>query len=97
MLNPNLFELLLKFRIYPIAITGDIEKAYLQIEVDEKHRDFRRFLRYSDVFTDNPEIVIYRFRRVMFGITPSQYLLNATIESYENLDPEFAKNGFLCR
>ena len=67
-LNPNIFELLLKFRIYPNAITGDIEKAYLQIEVDEKHRDFLRFLWYSKGFTDNSDIVIHRFHRVMFGI-----------------------------
>ena len=30
-LTPSLYELLIKFRLYPIAITADIEKAYLQI------------------------------------------------------------------
>ena len=28
-LNPELYNLLLQFRVYPIAITGDIEKPYL--------------------------------------------------------------------
>ena len=39
-LNPELYNLLLQFRVYPIAITGDIEKAYLQISVDEKDKRF---------------------------------------------------------
>ena len=38
-LIPERYNLLLQFRAYPIAITGDIEKAYSQISVDEKDRD----------------------------------------------------------
>ena len=34
-LNADLYSLLLKFCIYPIALTGDIEKAYLQISIDK--------------------------------------------------------------
>ena len=30
-LNPKLYRLLLQFRLYPVAITADIEKAYIQI------------------------------------------------------------------
>ena len=94
-LNPELFDLLLKFRINLIAITADIEKAYLQINVDEEHRDFLRFLWYKDVFADVPEIVKYRFCRVIFGATCSQFLLNGTnrthAKKYEKIDPEFAR------
>ena len=43
-LNAELYSLLLKFRIYPIAITADTEKSYLQISINEEHRDFLRFL-----------------------------------------------------
>ena len=39
-LNADLYSFLLKFRIYLIAITADIEKAYLQISINEEHRDF---------------------------------------------------------
>ena len=48
-LNADLYSLLLKFCIYQIAITADIEKAYLQISINEEHRDFLRFLWYSDL------------------------------------------------
>ena len=39
-LTPELFTLLIKFRIYPIAISADIVKAYLQIGVVEQHSNF---------------------------------------------------------
>ena len=68
-LNPSIFELLLKFRIYQVVLTADMEKAYLQLEVAEKHRDLMRFLYYSNIFADNPEIIIMRFCRVIFGIS----------------------------
>ena len=94
-LNPHLLELLLKFRIHRIGITADLEKAYLQVGVEEHHRDYLRFLWYDDVFSADPKIVTYRFTRVPFGITPSQYLLNASVrkhgERYEKIDPEFSR------
>ena len=39
--------------MYPIAITGDIEKAYLQISVDEKDRDLLRFLWFKNLFNEH--------------------------------------------
>ena len=39
-LNTDLYSLLLKFHIYLIAIIAEIEKAYLQVSIDEEHRDF---------------------------------------------------------
>ena len=94
-LNPQLYDLLLKFRIYPIAMVADIEKAYLQILVDESDRDFLRFLWYKDIFGEVPEICKYHFCTVIFGATCSQFLLNGTIrihaKRYEAVDPEFAR------
>ena len=48
-LNADLYSLLLKFRIYPIAVTSDKEKVYFQVSINEEHRDFLRFLWYSDL------------------------------------------------
>ena len=40
-------------------------------------------------------IIRYRFTRVIFGVTSSQFLLNGTVQThakkYENIDPEFAR------
>ena len=95
-LNPELYNLLLQFRVYPIAIKGDIEKAYLQISVDEKDRDLLRFLWFKNLFNEHQvELCKYRFTRVIFGANCSQFLLNATIENhvskYAVLDAEFVK------
>ena len=95
-LNPDLYKLLLQFRLYPIAITADIEKAYLQIDIEKQDRDYLRFLWFKNLFSnDNSNIVKYRFTRVIFGATCSQFLLNATvdnhIEKYVSIDPEFVK------
>ena len=44
------------------------EKAFLNIEVDEKDRDCLRFLWIEDPFNDDSPTVIYRFCRFAFGV-----------------------------
>ena len=63
------------------------------IAVKKEERDVLHFLWVDDVNSAEPMIVEYRFARVMFGVTSSPFLLNATllkhITSYEREDPEF--------
>ena len=40
---PLLFDVLVRFRSYPIAITADIEKAFLIIHIAKEDRDSLRF------------------------------------------------------
>ena len=78
----RLQNMLLTFRSHKIAFTADIEKAFLQIELNTQDRDATRFLWFKDVdkSANNPDnLVVYRFCRVLFGAAPSPYLLNATI------------------
>ena len=100
-LATKLYDTLLKFRTHNVAFVGDIEKAFLQIELCDEQRDLLRFLWFKDpvninfnVFENN-EIIEYRLCKVIMGATPSPFLLSATlqhhIESYEELDPEFVK------
>ena len=74
-LTNELIEMLLRFRTHDVVLTGDIEKAFLQIEVDETNRDYLRFLWYDQ----DGNLVVYRFARVPFGLTCSSFLLNATL------------------
>ena len=76
-LNADLYSFLLKFRVHPIVLTADIEKAYLQININEEHRDYLRFLWYRNLKEES--IIRYRFTRVIFGVTSSQFLLNGTV------------------
>ena len=93
-LNPLLFDILLRFRVHPIGLSADIEAAYLQISVPEEDRDYMRFLWYDDVSKTNPQIVKYRFTRIIFGATSSQFLLNGVLkihaDRYRRDDPEFS-------
>ena len=82
--------------MYPIGITGDIEKGYLQIGVDEKDRDSLGFLWFKNLFNEHQvKLCKYRFTRIIFGANCSQFLLNATFENhvskYAVLDTEFVK------
>ena len=92
-LTPDILDILIRFRVQPIALVADIEKAFLMIAVKEEDRDVLRFLWVDDVNSAGPNIVEYRFARVVFGVTSSPFLLNATLRnhiiSYEKEDPEF--------
>ena len=55
-LTPLIFDILLRFRSYAIALTVDIEKAFLQISVAEEDRNYLRFLWFDDVFKNEPTI-----------------------------------------
>ena len=94
-MNPKLFESWMKFRSHSTAISADIEKAYLQIGVRPEDRDLMRFLWFEDGFDDNSNVVTYRFTRVFFGATCSQFLLGSTLrkiaENYDESDAEFAR------
>ena len=43
-LSSLIYDILLRFRVHKVAITGDIEKAFLNISVDPRDRDYLRFL-----------------------------------------------------
>ena len=95
-LNSELYRLLLQLRLYPIIIKKDIETAYLQINIEKEHRDYLGFIWFTNLFNDEKvKVCKYRFMRVIFGATCSQYLLNATvnkhIQKYANIDIDFVK------
>ena len=90
-----MFDVLLRFRVNNIALTADIAQAYLEISVNPTDRDFLRFLWYDDITKQDPEIQKLRFTRVIFGASPSQFLLNAVLkmhfEKYAEEDPDFVE------
>ncbi|XP_066925606.1 uncharacterized protein [Clytia hemisphaerica] len=83
--GPNLlakiFDILLRFRMNKIGILADIKQAFLNISIHPDHRDFLRFL-WRDPSSSDREIVVYRFLRVVFGLTSSPFLLNGTIRQH---------------
>ncbi|GFU12921.1 integrase catalytic domain-containing protein [Trichonephila clavipes] len=101
-LNPNIFHLIISFRLNTIAITADIECAFLQISLRDEDRDAVRFL-FPDIKsnkTDPYKFQVYRFKRVMFGVNVSPFLLSATIkhhiENYREQYPAATKMLDTC-
>ena len=88
-LLPNLVGVLLRFRKYQYAATADIEKAFLQIEIDETDRDAVRFLWFRNSPCNNQfpseKPIQYRMKRVPFGVSSSPFLLCATIKHHLSL------------
>ena len=78
----NILDILLQFRLHRIALLGDVEKAFLMVSVAECDRDALRFLWVSDVNQPQHEIIVMRFTRVVFGVSASPFLLNATIDHH---------------
>ena len=87
----NIFDIILRFRSYKVALVADIEKAFLMVSVSEQDRDVLRFLWVDNVDDHLPNIVPMRFTRVVFGVSSSPFLLNATINhhllTYQNSHP----------
>ena len=48
-LLPSLYDILIRFRIGKIGIVADIQQAFLNVEISNKHRDYLRFLWFSDI------------------------------------------------
>ena len=92
-LLPHLFDLLLRFRLHKVALTADIERAFLNISVNPNERDLLRFLWFNSIESDDSEIVVLRFTRLVFGLISSPFALGATVRhhlsKYENFDKEF--------
>ena len=69
-----LHDVLIRFRIGKIGILADVQQTFLQIEVEEKHWDFLRFIWFDNVLSKNPSYVLLDFARVVFGLTCSPFL-----------------------
>ena len=63
------------------------------VSVAPEDRDFLRFLWVDDIQKEVSQVVTLRFKRVIFGVSCSPFLLNATIYhhllQYQPEDPPF--------
>ena len=90
--GPNLIEfipvMLMRFRLNKLGVVSDISKAFLQISINEKDREFFKFLWWSD--KSKNILKCYQHTRVVFGVITSPFQLIRTINHHiESASPEF--------
>ncbi|GFV76521.1 integrase catalytic domain-containing protein [Trichonephila clavipes] len=85
--GPTLIELIpsliSKFRFKKIGVISDIEKTFLQIEIQENDRKYLKFLWWEH----GQKLQCFQHKIVVFGISSSPFLLGATIECHLNNSP----------
>ena len=81
-LLPYLLDILLRFHTGKVAVLADIKQAFLQIEMNENDRNLVRFLCFHDIHKENPSLFEYHFTHLVFELTCSPFLLNATVRHH---------------
>ena len=81
-LTADLLQVLLRFRLYPFACASDIEKAFLMVQLREDDRDYTRFHWFENPVDPNSDLIIFRFRVVLFRAKSSPFLFNAIIRKH---------------
>ena len=73
-----LWDILVANRFKPVALTGDIKQAFLQVRIREEDRDLLRFHWVNNI--ESQEVELLRFCRALFGLVQSPFLLGGTLE-----------------
>jgi len=89
-LLPEILATLLRFRLHPVGIIGDIGRSFLQLSLHKRDRDLTffwyRVIRDRDGNYDpTGEMITYRFTRLPFGLTCSPFLPSATIRELADM------------
>lgn len=83
-----LWNILTRNRFFPVALTGDLKQAFLQVRIREQDRDVLRFHWLKDAQTR--EIEVLRFTRALFGLSTSPFLLGGVIEQHlQNMEARY--------
>ena len=56
---PLLFNTIIRFRMHPVVLTADIEKAFLQVQIERPDRKVLRFLWFDDIGSESHSIIQY--------------------------------------
>ena len=75
-------DILLRFRFHRVALVVDIEKAFHMLRISEQDKDSLRFLWVNDPYSEDPELLVFRFLPVIFGLNCSPFLLGASLNHH---------------
>ena len=86
-IHSTLVDVLLRFRLYRVALTADVSKMYRAVLLCESDKDLHRF-----VWRQSPEEPLRDFHmtRVTFGVSASSYAANMSVKQNSlNLAAEY--------
>ncbi|XP_068720014.1 uncharacterized protein [Montipora capricornis] len=87
-LHNKLWSVIVRNRFHPVAVAGDLRRAFLQVRIRETERDSLRFHWIAD--KTGKQVETLRFTRVVFGLAPSPFLLNGVIQQHlENMQSRY--------
>ncbi|GBO29668.1 hypothetical protein AVEN_269126-1, partial [Araneus ventricosus] len=94
--QPELFPILIQFRVFQVAVCADVEKMFRQIKVHEDDVDWQRIL-----WRNSPEDAIrkYRLVTVTYGTACAPFLSTRTLRQLaldEVKDYPLASKATLC-
>lgn len=89
-LSSNILDIILRFRLHELALSGDIEKAFLQIQIEEEDRIFLRFLWFDNI---GLILKVFRMSHVTFVVTTSAFFSFCNqIKGYKDLFKKYIVN-----
>ncbi|XP_025406730.1 uncharacterized protein LOC112680757 [Sipha flava] len=76
-IQPDLFDIVLRFRLHVVVITADVAKMYRQVLVKESDREYQRIL-----WRDSPDKPMGHFRlnTVTYGTVPASFLATRVLK-----------------
>ena len=76
-IQDDLYTILLRFRLHPVAMTTDVTKMYRQIHLHEEDHDLHRVL-----WRSSPKETIneYRLKRLTFGTKAAPFLATRVLQ-----------------
>ena len=74
------WDVLIRHKMCPVTLTGDLKQAILQIRIRKEDRDALRFHWIKSI--ESNDIETLRFTRAIFGLGESPFLLNGTIKKH---------------
>ncbi|XP_074658424.1 uncharacterized protein LOC141911298 [Tubulanus polymorphus] len=76
----DLAAILLQQRTGHVALSSDIEKAFLMVKLDTRDREYTKFFWLCDPSDPDSDFIVYRFKSVLFGAACSPFILNAVVK-----------------
>ena len=76
-IHPPLIDVLLRFRLYPVALTADVSQMYRAIELTEDDKDLHRFVWRSH---QDDTLKDYRMTQVTFGVSAASFAANMALK-----------------